>query len=163
MGKSDEINQSDDNLEQEIDQFFEIIGKLADQQDHNQSTEPTKPAAKPASDPHYAVHELSEEMIAKLLTSPIPIERTKGRLLATGVAETVRQFIDHEKDRGTNIGQVMIAVTEVSAMILGSVVAQNAIDRASSEKLLEALVSEFARLLYKVVQLGWTKARDGRS
>jgi hypothetical protein len=110
----------------------------------------------------FIVHELSDEMIANLLTSPLPIERAKGRLLATGVIDTLRQFINHEKERNTSVGTVMMALTEVSAMIIGSVVAQSAKDRLASDKLIDAITSEFLRLLRTIVGLGWQKARRGR-
>jgi hypothetical protein len=157
-----EPNKPDD-LEQEIDQFFELIGKLAGLQDHKQNTEPSadKPTTEPAGD-GFIVRELSEEMIANLLVSPLPIERAKGRLLATGVIETLRQFINHEKERNTSVGTVMMALTEMSAMIIGSVVAQSAKDRLASDKLIDAITSEFLRLLRTIVGLGWQKARRGR-
>jgi hypothetical protein len=153
-----EPNKPDD-LEQDIDQFFEIIGKLAGLQDHKQNTGPSEPAGDGSM---FIVHELSDEMIANLLTSPLPIERAKGRLLATGVIDTLRQFINHEKERNTSVGTVMMALTEVSAMIIGSVVAQSAKDRLASDKLIDAITSEFLRLLRTIVGLGWQKARRGR-
>jgi hypothetical protein len=83
-------------------------------------------------------------------------------LLATGVIETLRQFINHEKERDTSVGTVMMALTEMSAMIIGSVVAQSAKDRLASDKLIDAITSEFLRLLRTIVGLGWQKARRGR-
>jgi hypothetical protein len=155
MGNSDDTNQTD-TTEQEIDRFFAILGKLAGLQ----NTE-TKPTAADADDkpPKYEVHELDQTMIDRLLLSPSELENVKGRLLATGVGETIRQFVDHERERASNIGLVMLAINELGAMMLGSMIAQSAKDKPASAKLHIAMVGVFSRHLSQVIQLGWTKAR----
>lgn len=159
MGKSDETDENEtkiggDDLDHEMDRFFEIIGKLA-----GISAEETPKPDKSAI-PRLKATELDEEMIEKFLLSPNPLERVKGRLMATGVAETMRQFVDTERERGTQVGAILIALNEITAMLLGSVIIQNATNQPASVKLGKALVAEFARTLQELIELGWKEFRQ---
>jgi hypothetical protein len=149
---------TDATLEQDMDEFFGLIRRLAGQQEkpdalHTES----KPKPKSEKAP-VEVLVLDEKLIAGMLTSADRSERVKGRLLATGIVDTISTFATHERDRGTHVSLVMLALTTLSAMVTASVIVQFANDQEASERLTDALSKEYERLLRTLVA-GWDETR----
>jgi len=104
------------------------------------------------------VLDVDNKLIADMLTSSDRSERVKGRLLATGIVDTISTFATHERDRGTHVSLVMLALTTLSAMVTASIIVQFANDQEASERLTDALSKEYERLLRTLVA-GWDETR----
>ena len=102
--------------------------------------------------------ELSDELIAQLVTSENVGARTYGRLLATGMAASIEDWLNAEVRRGTQEADIMVAVVSLSANTIGSLLLQKVTRYLPVEQQQEALapVLELLRQRFDTIVLKLT-------
>jgi hypothetical protein len=103
--------------------------------------------------------ELNEDMMAKLLTSKSEESRIKGRLLATSLIEHLRDFAHAEYDRETRPHLVLMAINEVIATYIGSMIVGAAREPRAARMAAQVIGKEYFDYLNKLVEMATEKKK----
>jgi hypothetical protein len=110
--------------------------------------------------------ELDEQAIAEMLTSKIPENRVKGRLLATGVIDNCVAFWKSEDERNTVFTDIVSAINEVCAAVVGSMLVSRIGSRPTHKRLTHTrlavamLADMYRRDLEDLIRLSLPKSGD---